>query len=80
MNSPPEQKEYDNNKQNEKITESTLCQASMEPNANPKENTQTTPQFHDSSYSEIFTEQAQNSSLEKQLELSEVFSKEQTQA
>ena len=65
----------------EKIAASTRDKTSVEPKTSPSENTQQNPlQIQVSSYSSMFTEQAQNPSLETPQKISEAFPLEQTQA
>ena len=75
------QKNDDNNNKTESKTDSPPHQTSEEPNTNPTENTRHSPvQISKISYSEIFTAQVQNPSVETQQHFSEVFSLEPTQA
>ena len=69
----------DENNQMEKNTEATKDQENVEPNANPNGNTQQSPlQIPDSFHFQTFSEKLQETALEMQQNLSEVFSSEQT--
>ena len=80
INTPSENKNGDNNNPAEKKTESLQDETSVEPTTNPTDNEQEKPlQTTQSSYSEKFTGQRPNTSVEMQKQFSEISSSEQTQ-
>ena len=80
-NNPFDDEKFDNSNHSGKITESIQEKNSVEPDTSPTESIHQNPlQFDDSSYSAIFTEQAQNTSWYMQQQLFEDFSLEKFQA
>ena len=71
---PSENKIDDNNDHSENNTEPLQVETTLEPNTNPTDNTQKNPlQIPESSYSEIFTGQRPNPSVDVQQQFCEVF-------